>query len=237
MPIDYSKRRSSTAGPTQGSPQPTGTPPPAAMSPARVTLTKAAPVVSLTKGGTTGGRLRVNLRWTAQSGTGRRGLFKRRAASDVDLDLGCLFEYTDGSKGVVQALGGSFRDKHTLGPDPITWLDGDDRSGGAEGGENLFVDLSKAAAIRRILVFAYIYEGIPNWAAANGIVTLFPASGPQVEIALDEHNPRCPMVAVALIQGQGSEIVVQREVRYVQGKQRALDEAYGWGMNWTPSKK
>lgn len=230
MPIDFSKRGGSPA------PDP-GSQPGAGASAGKVTLTKAAPSVSLQKstaaGG--GGRLRVNLRWT--TGAGGRSLFGRSKSAAIDLDLGCLYEYTDGSKGVVQALGNSFRDTHTFGTGPIAWLDGDDRSGGSEGGENLFVDLSQAAAIRRILVFAFIYEGTPNWAAANGVVTLHPVAGPQVEIALDEHDPRSPMVAIAMLTNERAEIVVRREVRYLQGAQRALDQAYGWGMNWAQGRK
>lgn len=244
MPIDYTKRGSGMPPPAPATP-PTPAPTEAApggaapVSLSKVTLTKAAPSVSLTKGGT-GGVLRVNLRWTARPAQPSGGGFFKRltgAATSIDLDLACLYEYTDGSKGVVQALGNAFRDRHSFGADPIAWLDGDDRSGTSSGGENLFVDLGQAARIRRILVFAFIYEGTPNWAAANGVVTLFPVAGPEVEVALDEHDPASPMVAIALLESRGSEVVVNREVRYIRGSQDALDKAYGWGMNWSPGRK
>ena len=232
MPIDYTKGR----GPT-----PAAAPDPGAqggVSLSKVTLTKAAPTVSLTKSGISGGQLRVNLRWTAAQRPTGGGLLKRLfAPPPIDLDLGCLYEYTDGSTGVVQALGGLFRDRNTLGPQPITWLDGDDRSGESVGGENLYIDLGRSSSIRRILVFAYIYEGTPSWAEANGVVTLVPVTGPEIEIQLDEHDPSCPMVAIALLEQQGSEVVVKREVRYIRGKQRALDQAYHWGLNWSAAKK
>jgi tellurite resistance protein TerA len=210
-------------------------------------LTKAAPTVSLTKQGSTSGVLRVNLNWNArpegpppqQSG----GLLKRMlagasgAGGGIDLDLGALYEYTDGSKGVVQALGNTFRDQHGLGPDPICWLDGDDRSGTNAAGENLFVDLAQASKIRRVLVFAFIYSGVPNWAAADGVVTLVPVSGPQVEVRLDDHDPRSVMCAIAMLESTGGEVSVRREVRYVQGGHKALDEAYGWGLRWAAGRK
>ena len=200
----------------------------------KVTLTKAAPAVSLAKQGGAAGILRVNLNWAQPAGKG--GLFSRRPKG-VDLDLGCLYEYTDGSKGVVQALGDSLRDVHTLGRDPICRLDGDDRSGTNTGGENLFVDLRYAANIRRILVFAFIYEGTPNWAAAQAVVTLFPVAGPQLEIHLDEPDPSAMMCAIAMIEGNGTDVSVRREVRYVRGGQRLLDETYGWGMRWAAGRK
>ncbi|MET7424885.1 hypothetical protein [Dactylosporangium sp. NPDC005555] len=200
----------------------------------KVTLTKAAPAVSLAKQGGAAGILRVNLNWAQPAAKG--GLFSRKPKG-IDLDLGCLYEYSDGSKGVVQALGDSLRDVHTLGRDPICRLDGDDRSGTSTGGENLFVDLRYAANIRRILVFAFIYEGTPNWAAAQAVVTLFPVAGPQLEIHLDEPDPAAMMCAIAMIEGNGADVSVRREVRYVRGGQRLLDETYGWGMRWAAGRK
>jgi tellurite resistance protein TerA len=228
MPIDYTKGRG---------PGPAGSQRPG-VSLDKVTLTKSAPAVSLTKRGISGGQLRVNLRWTAAGPSGNRGLLKLLfPPRAIDLDLGCLYEYTDGSKGVVQALGNTFRDRNTLGPDPIIWLDGDDRSGTSAAGENLYIDLGRSSAIRRVLVFAYIYEGAPSWAEANGVVTLVPVTGPQIEIRLDEPDPTCPTVAIAMIERRADEVVVNREIRYIKGKQRALDEAYGWGLNWSPARK
>jgi tellurite resistance protein TerA len=219
-----------------------------------VVLTKAAPSVSLTKQGGASGLMRVNLNWNARPPGAPQpqpqpqggGLLRRMmaaaggaagASGGIDLDLGCLYEYTDGSKGVVQALGNTFRDQHGLGPEPICWLDGDDRSGATSGGENLFINLAKASSIRRVLVFAFIYSGVPNWAAADGVVTLFPASGPQVEVRLDEADSRSVMCAIALLENAGGELSVRREVRYVQGGHKALDEAYGWGLRWAAGRK
>ncbi len=206
------------------------------MNLSKVTLTKQAPAVSLTKQGSSGGMIRVNLNWAQRQGG---GFFKRLSGGgDIDLDLGCMFEFTDGDKGgVVQALGNAFEAIPLSGGAPLIRLDGDDRSGSSQGGENMFIDLSRANLIRRILIFAYIYEGTPNWAAANGVATIFPQSGPQIEVRLDEHDPRAPMCAIALLTNQNGEIVINREVRYVRGAQRILDQTYGWGLNWTPGRK
>ncbi|WP_432561468.1 TerD family protein [Kineococcus sp. SYSU DK003] len=233
MAIDYSKKANSPEPPAGGG---------AGISLSKVTLTKAAPKVSLSKSGGTGGTMRVHLAWNARpagaapaSGGGFFSKLKAAAApqTGIDLDLGALYEFSDGSKGVVQALGNAFRDRGA--GDPIVWLDGDDRTGG--GGENLFVDLRDAAKIKRVLVFAFIYEGVPNWAAADGVVTLHPAGGPEVEVRLDEHDDRSPMCAIAQIVSDGRDVSVQREVRYVQGGQQALDEAFGWGMRWRTGRK
>lgn len=233
MGIDYTKR----PGDPEPAPQAPGAAP---VSLSKVTLTKAAPSVSLTKRGGASGILRVNLNWDARPPQAQQGGFLKRltgggGGGSIDLDVAALYEYTDGSKGVVQALGNAFRDSRA--GDAICWLDGDDRSGQNTGGENLFVNLQHVAEIRRILVFAFIYEGVPNWAAANGVVTLHPASGPEIEVRLDEHDPRSPLCAIAMLENTGGELSVRREVRYIQGSQAELDRQYGWGMNWTAGRK
>ncbi|HSY14848.1 MAG TPA: hypothetical protein VK816_02595 [Jatrophihabitantaceae bacterium] len=231
MPIDYTKRPA--AAPTPATPGPTAVAPPGTT---RVVLTKSAPTVSLTKHGSGGGMLRVNLNWNARPPGSGGGLF-RRAAADIDLDLGCLYEFTDGSKGVVQALGNAFTASPKGTTDRVIWLDGDDRSGANSAGENLFVDLAHVAAIKRILIFAFIYEGAPNWASADGVVTLFPSTGPQIEVRLDESRPGARICAIAMLTSAGGELSVSREVSYIDGGQSALDHAYGWGMRWAPGRK
>lgn len=149
----------------------------------RRTLTKAAPTVSLSKqGATMSGELLVNLNWTARpadTAAGGGGFLKRLAAAThtnaIDLDLCCLYEFTDGTKGVVQAPGNAFQSKNR--GSPIISLDGDDRSGTNVAGENLRIDLARLGEIRRILVFAFIYEGTPSWVGANGVITLYPHGG------------------------------------------------------------
>jgi tellurite resistance protein TerA len=205
----------------------------------KVTLTKSSPGVSLTKSGSARGILRVNLNWNARPAQqqSRGGFLKRltsSSAAGIDLDLGCLYEFADGSTGVVQALGNAFRD--TRRGDPICWLDGDDRSGSTSGGENLFINLEHLPEIRRVLVFAYIYEGTPSWAAANAVVTLFPTTGAQVEVRLDEPDPHSTMCAIALLTNSRGELSVRREVNYVAGHQR-LDQAYQWGLRWAAARK
>jgi tellurite resistance protein TerA len=237
MGIDYTKRPAQPAAPPA---PPPAAPPAAAAAPvslSKVTLTKAAPKVSLTKQGSATGMLRVNLNWNARPpGQGGGGLFKRAQAA-LDLDLGCLFEFTDGSKGVVQALGNSFTASPRDVRENVIWLDGDDRSGTNTAGENLFVNLAYAKQIKRIMVFALIYQGAANWAAANGVATLYPATGPEIEIRLDETRDGARICGIAMLESSGGDLSVRREVNYLNGGQRVLDEAYGWGMNWTAGRK
>ncbi|MBF4162661.1 TerD family protein [Nocardioides acrostichi] len=193
----------------------------------KVTLTKSSPQVSLAKQSGASGRMRVNLNWDQRSSG---GFFKR--SQGVDLDLGCLFELTDGSKGVVQALGRAFG---ALDAPPYVQLDGDDRSGTNTAGENLVVNLDHLDRIKRIVVFAYIYEGAPAWDKAQGTVTLYPQGAAPIEVRLDEPSG-LTMCGVALLTHTDGALSVERTMRYVRGH-RDLDESFGWGLNWTAGRK
>ncbi|MFJ3234952.1 TerD family protein [Streptomyces sp. NPDC086787] len=223
-------------GPAAPPPPPPSAPPTAPVRLTKVTLTKAAPSVSLMKQGGTSGALRVNLNW--QTRTQFSGWGARRGG-DLDLDLCALYELADGRKGVVQALGNSFG---SLNRPPYMHLDGDDRSGAVASGENLTVNLDHTRDFRRILVFVTIYEGASSFADLHATVTLQPQHGAAVDFSLDECTVPSTVCALALITNTGSDLVVRREARYLVPQrgvspQRTVDQAYGWGMNWTPGRK
>lgn len=218
--VDYTKKPAESSAP-------------APVSLSKVTLTKSAPTVSLTKGGGASGVMRVNLNWNARPASGGGFLKKLAGGGQIDLDLGCLWELQDGRKGVVQALGRAFG--NLQGP-PFVALDGDDRSGANSEGENLRINLDNLDQIKRVLVFAYIYEGVPAWDKADGVVTLFPVGSGPIEVKLDE-GTTARMCAIALLTNEGGSLKVDRQVRYVDGSQRTLDEAYGWGLDWTAGRK
>ncbi|MBC2900289.1 TerD family protein [Streptomyces cupreus] len=223
---------------------PTAPPPPQAppVSLSKVTLTKAAPAVSLTKQGGTSGAMRVNLNWEVRKQfSGWASKLGRPVAmhNDLDLDLCALYELADGSKGVVQALGNAYGSLHQP---PYIHLDGDDRTGAVASGENLTVSLDHQRAFRRILVFVTIYEGARSFADLHATVTLTPQFGAPIDFSLDECTVPSTVCALALITNTGSDLVVQREARYLVPErgvspQRTVDYAYGWGMNWTPGRK
>ncbi|MEU4008256.1 TerD family protein [Streptomyces pseudogriseolus] len=216
--------------------------PPAPVQLTKVTLTKAAPSVSLTKQGGTSGSLHVNLNWEVRKQfSGWAAKLGRPVAmhSDLDLDLCALWELTDGRKGVVQALGNAFGSLHQP---PFIHLDGDDRTGASASGENLTINLDHKNQFRRILVFVTVYEGARSFADLHATVTLRPQHGAPIDFSLDECTVPSTVCALALITSNGGDLVVQREARYLVPErgvspQRTVDHAYGWGMNWTPGRK
>ncbi|GAA1888857.1 TerD family protein [Streptantibioticus ferralitis] len=223
-------------------PAPPLTPPAPTVRLTKVTLTKDAPSVSLTKQGGTSGAMRVNLNWQMrQQGKGwlRKAGITGSHSSAIDLDLCALYELTDGTKGVVQALGNAFG---AVDRPPYIHLDGDDRTGAVDSGENLTINLDHGRFFRRILVFVTIYEGARSFAGLHAMTTLRPQNGAPVEFFLDECTVPSTVCALALISNEGGELVVRREARYLVPRpgvspQRTVDQAYGWGMNWTPGRK
>ncbi|MFG2640568.1 TerD family protein [Streptomyces sp. NPDC048370] len=220
----------------------------------KVTLTKESPTVSLTKGaGATGGVMRVNLNWetrTEKEGqavgprAGFWGLGRRRetasphASGGLDLDLCVLYELADGSKGVVQALQGF----GSLTEPPYVQLDADDRTGARAEGENLTINLDRADEFRRLLVFVVIYAGASDFADLHATVTLKPHDGAPIEFSLDECTVPARTCALALLTQEDGDLTVRREARFLVNEpgismQQTADEAYGWGLNWTPAVK
>ncbi|GGX12775.1 TerD family protein [Streptomyces chryseus] len=213
-----------------------------------IELTKRNPSVSLTKQGATTGNLRVNLSWRMRTsdigGKRRRGdsllrsPFKffqpelvqahTQGVVNVDLDLGCLYELVDGTKGVVQPLGGFFG---SLNAPPYVKLSGDDRFG-APSGETIYVNLDHREEIKRLLVFVYIYDQTPAFDRTHAVVTLFPGNGPRIEIELDERAPQARSCAVFTLENVKGDLIVRREVKFVYGFQAELDRLYGWGLQW-----
>lgn len=216
---------------SQAAPQPVP-PPPAApkssISLSKVTLDKSRSSISLEKSASGFGEIRVNLNWN-QGKSG--GFFSRNSA--IDLDLGCLFELQDGYKGVVQALGEAFG---SLRDEPYIQLMGDDRTGSVVGGEWLHINGKHWSEVRRILIFAYIYDGAPNWKATDGVITIHIPGQPDIEVRMNEEGGRYGMCAIAMLENDNGAVKVSRRVDFHKGH-RDIDQAYGWGMRWTAGSK
>lgn len=188
--------------------------------------------VSLKKSsGSTGlGEILVNLNWNAKP----KGFLAGLLSSGIDLDLGCLFELKDGSKGAVQALGNAFG---SLNRPPFVALDGDDRTGAAAAGENLRINGNEIKNIQRILVYTFIYEGVANWKQADATVTLKYPGAEDLIVKMDTFNSSNKMCGLALLENVNDETFsVEKIVQFYQGHED-LDRAFGWGLRWRAGRK
>lgn len=195
----------------------------------KIELKKKGDSINLKKNAGGLGEILINLNWNQQTS---RGLFGR--SKGVDLDLGCLYEMKDGSKGVVQALGESFG---SLNRFPYIALDGDDRTGSVKTGENLRINGARISEIKRILVFTYIYDGVANWSQADGVVTIYQKDGPDIIVRMNEYGSSHGMCGIAMFSNQNDETFsIERIVEFYPGH-RDMDRAHGWNMRWTAGSK
>ena len=228
--IDYSAEQRSTQSRSSSSDRPADR----AVNLDKVTLEKKGDTISLEKESTTFGTIRANLNWN-QSGAGQsRGLLGSLVGKKgVDLDLGCMYEFKNGSKGVVQAVGKQFGSFNTP---PYISLDGDDRSGGVSDGENLSINGRYWSEIKRVLIFAFIYEGVPNWAQTDGRVIISTPDQPDIEIRIDATGGDQNFCVIALLENRGESLKISKEVSYCRGHRQA-DEKYGFGFEWKRGRK
>lgn len=223
--------------PVSAPPRPTtplAVPPSAPSKPIRlekVTLDKKGSSISLEKKGQGFEELVINLSWN--QGGGGKGFFGRLTRRKVDLDLGCLFKLRDGRAGAVQALGDSFG---SLQQPPYIQLMGDDRSGASSAGEFIRINGRQWDQLDRLVVFALIYEGAPNWAETDAVVTIQTPGQPTLEIRIDSHRNDQRVCALAMLENQGGNIKITKLVEYFLDH-RFLDQAYGFGLRWVAGSK
>ncbi len=241
---------------------PTASPAPALAAPAapaapaagrvslsKVTLEKRGDKVSLDKaaGGRGFGRIHINLNWNrsgaAPAAAPKQGFLARltqggNPSGGIDLDLGCMYEMADGRPGLVQALGNAWGDYDR---EPFIKLEADDRTGQSTSGENLLINGDQVNAIKRALIFAFIYKGAPNWAATDGVVTINMPDQPPLEVKLEEGGTQM-MCAIAMIENRNGSLQFTKLEEYFtqQGRESAhqlMDRRFGFGLRWTTGSK
>ncbi len=180
-------------------------PPPAPIRLEKITLEKRKPI-SLQKAGGAFGEIVVNLNWS-RAQPGFFGAMKKA----IDLDLGCMIELQNGRKALVQALGNAFGN---YGEAPFARLLADDRTGAAVDGEFIKINGDSWSQIKRMLIFAFIYEGAPSWSKADGVVSLKVPGQPELITRLDSHSDRHTMCAVAGLENVAGAIQVTKLVEY-----------------------
>lgn len=219
------------AAPPSPPPPPPEPPRPAAapVSLTKITLEKRKPV-SLDKPGGDFGEILINLNWDKGN---KKGGWLSRGSGGIDLDLGCMLELADGSKTVVQALGGNFG---AFNQPPWAQLMGDDRTGASTTGENLRINGSHWKDFRRALIFAFIYEGVPNWAQANGVVTIRIPGQPELVTHMESQGSSEGMCAIAMLENDRGGIRASKLVEYFQAHPQ-MDQAYGFGFRWKAGSK
>lgn len=216
--------------PAPAAPPAAATPPENTISLSKVSLTKEKPAISLTKRDNFG-EIRINLNW--HRGSSRSGLAGIFGAKGIDLDLGAFVKLQDGYKSVIQALGNAFGSYHG---EPYVQLQGDDRTGDVSDGEWLHINGHEWKHIHEVLIYAFIYEGVPSWDKTDGVVTIHVPDQPPIETRLTEGENRRTLCAIARLVNEQGSIRVERINQYFKGQQE-MDRAFNWGFRWTAGSK
>jgi len=198
-------------------------PPPPSLDLQKVTLDKQGQStrLSLRKPGQND-PIHVNLNWDRGGRSGR---------AEADLDLGCMYLLNSGERGVIQALGNHYGSDRF---EPYILLDGDDRTGAAESGENLII--YRPDLIHTVLIFAFIYEGTSDFTRVGARLGLKDPRGNEIMVQLSNPDMRRVFCAIASIENFGGEIKITKEERYFYGHSDC-DEHYGFGFEWRAGSK
>ena len=200
----------------------------------KITLDKHRNSINLEKR-TNPSDIRINLNWNRNNPAPAAnnllgGLFGK--TKNIDLDLGAFIRLANGEQTCIQALGGNLGDYHRP---PYAKLRGDDRTGAHSEGEWLDINGGEWHNIREILIYAFIYEGTPNWDGTDGIATLH-IQGQEIETQLTEGERNRGMCAIARLINDNGDIKIERINRYFTGH-KDMDNAFGWGFRWTAGRK
>ena len=181
-------------------------------------------------------KIRIGAAWDVQQKTQNKlfGLVKRTVKQDIDLDLGCLYELQDGTRGALQAFGQMYGD---LKKPPVMQLSGDERTGHAEGeDEYILINGAEWSKIRRVITYVYIYDGALDWAQVRPQIQVrVPGEKPLV-CTLSAHMKDLSLCVIAGLENKRNGMVVTNYTEYFPGHAE-MDRAYGFGLDWTDGVK
>ncbi len=159
---------------------------------------------------------------------------KQQQHIGVDLDVGCLYELQNGKRGAIQAFGKMYGSLHE---EPFIFLSGDERTGDAEGEDEVIkVNGKQWTEFKRIVIYLYIYEGADNWEMVKPQVQVrVPEEKPMI-VTLSARRQELALCAVAGLENVRGGIKMTNFMEYFPGH-AAMDRAFGFGLEWDDGKK
>lgn len=164
----------------------------------------------------------------------------------VDLDLGCYYELRDGKRCLIDALqfmngNGGPADKSTkqgcyINP-PYIWHTGDDRGDNDSSKETIIVNAKGLADIKRIIVYAYIYEGAAKWSLTDAVVKVTVPHQQPVNVQMGEVNDKRRFCAIAQIDFDNDNSITVKRLVSFHNSHSDCDIQYGWGFTYAQHAK
>jgi tellurite resistance protein TerA len=161
-------------------------------------------------------------------------LLKKALHKGVDLDLGCLYELSDGTRGCLQAFG----NKHGFfNKPPFIRLSGDERTGDKDGfDEYIRINGKHWDKIKRLVVYIYIYDGVANWKSVNPKIILDIPGEKDLVVSLSAHEDHLALCAIGGLENDNGAIKLTNYTEYFPGHAE-LDRAFGFGLDWADGVK
>lgn len=169
----------------------------------------------------------------------KRGNFLERMAKrilnkGIDLDLGCLYELQDGTRGALQAFGNKFGN---LNAAPFIALSEDERTGNKAGqDEYLLVNGPQWNTIKRMLIYIYIYDGSNRWSKIKPQIVVDIPGENDLYVTLQATNDHLALCAVGSLENVRGGIKLTNNTEYFPGHQE-MDRAFGFGLPWGDGTK
>ncbi len=69
-----------------------------------------------------------------------------------------------------------------------------------------------------VLIYAFIYQGVPSWDKTDGVVTLHVPEQPPIETRLTEGDNKRTLCAIARLVNENGSIRVERINQYFRGR-------------------
>ena len=85
--------------------------------------------------------------------------------------------------------------------------------------------------IKRIVFFAFIYEGAKDFSSVAGRMSFKVSNGERIFLALNNPEPNLSFCTAASIINRGSTVKITKEEKYFPNHQ-AADNYYKFGFNW-----
>ncbi|MBI1300710.1 MAG: Tellurium resistance protein TerA [Alphaproteobacteria bacterium] len=160
--------------------------------------------------------------------------FKKAKKEGVDLDLGCLYELQDGTRGSLQAFGQKFG---SYDKSPYIYLSEDERTGNKDGDDEfLLINGQKWSEIKRILLYIYIYKGAARWSEIKPQIVVDIPGEDDFYVTLNAHDDALDICAVAQLENVRNGIKLTNKTEYFPGHEE-MDRAFGFGLQWGDGKK
>jgi tellurite resistance protein TerA len=165
---------------------------------------------------------------------GKASAQQEPSAHGIDLDIGCLYELKNGGRGAIQAFGDMYG---SLEAEPYIHLSGDERTGDAEGEDELIkVNGRMWDEFKRIVIYIYIYEGAKNWETVKPQIQVrVPEEKPMI-VTLKARRQELALCAVAGLENVRGGIKMTNYLEYFPGHAE-LDRAFGFGLEWAEGQK